>query len=84
MGFGLPVIGVDAGGMPDLIGEKNGFLVKPHDHRAIAKSIEKVLSDSSLRSRLSRASKKSVDVHSVKHVTAALLKEYKVLLKIRR
>ncbi|HUC01291.1 MAG TPA: glycosyltransferase [Candidatus Paceibacterota bacterium] len=36
MAAGLPVIGVDARGLPEYINDKNGFIVRPGDERAVA------------------------------------------------
>ncbi len=39
MACGLPVIGSDAGGIPDLVGEDNGILVKPGNIEMIKRAI---------------------------------------------
>lgn len=50
MGSGLPVIGTDAGGIPDIIDhESNGILVKPGDAKALANAIIRIAKDPDLR-----------------------------------
>lgn len=46
MASGLPVVATDVGGLPELIvPEKGGFLVPPHDPRALGEAILTVLKD---------------------------------------
>jgi glycosyltransferase involved in cell wall biosynthesis len=40
MASGIPVIGVRAHALPEYIKAENGFVVEPHDFKAIAKKIE--------------------------------------------
>ncbi|PFG45509.1 glycosyltransferase involved in cell wall biosynthesis [Vibrio sp. ES.051] len=50
MGAGLPVIGTNAGGIPDIIeDESNGILIQPGDANALAKAITRVAKDAVLR-----------------------------------
>jgi glycosyltransferase involved in cell wall biosynthesis len=55
MAFAKPVIGVAAGGVTDLIEDgKNGFLVPPRDVTALARALEKLLTDNSLCEAMGR------------------------------
>ncbi len=50
MGAGLPVIGSNAGGIPDIIdNESTGILIEPGDANALAKAITRVAKDADLR-----------------------------------
>ena len=53
MATGLPVVSTDIAGIPEMIIEnETGFLVRPGDTAAMAMAIERVISDSSLATRL--------------------------------
>ncbi len=61
MAAGVPVIGTDVPGIRDVIRDgENGLLVRPRDPRALADAIERVLSDASLREKLSAGGRASV------------------------
>ena len=56
MATGLPVIGSDIDGIPEIIAhERTGLLVPARDVNALADSIARVADDQDLRSRLGRA-----------------------------
>lgn len=57
MSCGLPVIGADIGGIPDLIKEQNGILVKPGDIDGIKNAIIKLKDSQQLREQMGRASR---------------------------
>ncbi len=51
--LGVPVIGTNVGGIPDVIRhEKTGLLIPPSDPKAIAEAIIRILSDRALADRL--------------------------------
>lgn len=53
---GVPVIGTDAGGIPEFVRDgETGLLVPPFDATALADALRRVLCDPSLRDRLSAA-----------------------------
>jgi len=53
MAMGKPVVGTSLGGVPEIIDHgKNGFLVKPGDHRALAEVLTRLLGDAELRTRM--------------------------------
>lgn len=56
--LGVPVIGTDVGGIPDLVEhEKTGLLVPPSDAKAIAEAIIRVLTEPGLGDRLAAGAK---------------------------
>ncbi len=55
MSAGIPVIGTDAGGVPEIIEhERNGILVPPGDSDALAKAMRTLAEDGRLRERVGR------------------------------
>lgn len=58
---GLPIIGTNNGGIPEIIEDrKNGILVPPKDAEALADSIEEILSSSKLREKMSEKNQEDV------------------------
>ncbi len=51
---GLPVVASNAGGIPDMVSEKNGILVEPGDPDALAEAIQRILHDDTYRLNLAR------------------------------
>ncbi len=61
MACGLPVIGTNVGGIPEIISDLyNGFLIPPNDSSILAQKIETLLHDSSLRKKFINAGIKTV------------------------
>jgi glycosyltransferase involved in cell wall biosynthesis len=59
MAMGVPVVGTDAGGLPEIIeDQKTGILVPPKDHDALAKAIISLLSNPRLHSIMSREARR--------------------------
>jgi glycosyltransferase involved in cell wall biosynthesis len=55
--YGLPVITTPVGGLPDVLEDgENGLVFEPGDIDSLASKIERLISDETLRSRLSEAS----------------------------
>jgi glycosyltransferase involved in cell wall biosynthesis len=62
MATGLPVIVGHVGGIPELIEEGvTGFLVKPNDDATLGTRLEQLIADRSLRLRMGRAGRASVE-----------------------
>lgn len=62
MQCGVPVVASRTGGIPEVVREGvNGLLVPPGDEQALAASLERVLSDSTLRTRLQAGARASID-----------------------
>ncbi len=61
MAMGVPAIGTDSGGVPEIItDERTGLLVPPKDPRAIADAILRLYRDPELRARLALAAREFV------------------------
>lgn len=55
MAMGVPVVGTNAGGLPEIIDDqKTGILVSPKDHRALAGAIISLLSNRKRRAKMSQ------------------------------
>lgn len=53
MASGLPIIGTPVGGIPDFLSDgETGVFCQPRDPESIAKAVQKIFSDSSLREKL--------------------------------
>lgn len=62
MACGVPVIGTDSGGTPELIDhEQTGLLVPPRDHQALADAIIGILDQNSLRETISTSAASKVE-----------------------
>ena len=59
MAMGIPVVGTNAGGLPEIIEDgKSGILVPPGDHRALAQAIVSLLSNRRRLREFSRLARK--------------------------
>ncbi|MEX1138959.1 MAG: glycosyltransferase family 4 protein [Bacteroidota bacterium] len=55
MAMGIPVVGTNAGGLPEILeDQKTGILIPPRDHQALAKAILSLLSNRRLHSAMAR------------------------------
>jgi glycosyltransferase involved in cell wall biosynthesis len=54
---GLPVIGTNAGAIPDTVPPDAGLLVAPGDVPALAQALRRVIDDAELRRRLADAAR---------------------------
>jgi len=54
MAHGIPVISTNTGGIPELIGDGSGIMVKEKDAKAIASAIEKLINDTKYYDVISR------------------------------
>ncbi len=62
MAAGRAIVASDAGGLPELIRDgENGLIAKSEDAPAFARQIERLLEDPSLRERLGRAARRTVE-----------------------
>ncbi|MFK5892542.1 MAG: glycosyltransferase family 4 protein [Pseudomonadota bacterium] len=60
MSYSLPSIATTGGGIPEVIEHgENGYLIEPHDTKALVYYINKIYSDDNLKKKLSRQSKKT-------------------------
>jgi glycosyltransferase involved in cell wall biosynthesis len=61
MASGIPVVGSNLGGIPDIVKEgKNGLLSKPRDPQSLANSLLKLLKDDDLRQKMGNNGMKMV------------------------
>lgn len=61
MGSGVPVIGSDLSGIPELVNDQlTGLLVPPRDATSLADALERYIRDPDLRQRLGRAGREKV------------------------
>ncbi|MCU0598944.1 MAG: glycosyltransferase [Desulfobacterales bacterium] len=60
MACGLPVIGSDAGGIPDLVGADNGMLVKPGDIAMIKRAIASMKASKEKKMQMGAVNRKKI------------------------
>jgi glycosyltransferase involved in cell wall biosynthesis len=78
--IGLPVVGYQAGGLPEIVlHERNGLLAPAGDDLAFRDELVRVLKDSGLRERLGTASRSDVKRFDVAVHARALLRLYEEL-----
>ncbi|MHC4202640.1 MAG: glycosyltransferase family 4 protein [Planctomycetota bacterium] len=72
MAAGLPVVGTNVGGIPEIVSDDaQGLLVPPADPEALAEAVSRVLSDKGLASRLGAAAReRAVKEFSWDRITA--------------
>lgn len=63
MACGLPIIGANEGGIPDLVRKDNGILVDPENIEEIKSAIISLKNDSSAREKMSEANIKKITDH---------------------
>jgi glycosyltransferase involved in cell wall biosynthesis len=82
MASGLPVIGSNAGGIPDIIENDVGYIFEKTSYEDLARKIEEVISNEKLRNELARnARKKAVEKYSWLEIASKLKKLYINVLK---
>ena len=82
MASGLPVVGVRAGALPELIkNNKNGYLCKPDDEAAMARYIAKIATDKKLRNKLAGGSKEIIKKHDINYTLSRMEEIYETVLK---
>jgi len=60
MACGLPIIGTDLGGIPDLVGKENGILTRPGDIEQIKHAILTLKKSHKLRAQMQLANRKKI------------------------
>jgi L-malate glycosyltransferase len=60
MACGLPIIGADEGGIPDLVNEENGILVQPENISQIKSAIITMINDKEMRLKMSNTNVKKI------------------------
>jgi glycosyltransferase involved in cell wall biosynthesis len=61
MSYGVPVIGTETGGIPELLGDGAGLLVPPRDPAALAHALARLDVEEELRARLGRLGRERVE-----------------------
>lgn len=80
MNYGLPVIGSNVGGIPEIIDDgKNGFLVDPENPKEIAEKIRIIFEDEALRNKISENAYKRVGDFPLSKMVDETIKVYKNL-----
>ncbi len=77
MAFGLPIIGVDALGIPELVdNNENGFLAAPDNHRQIAKFAVRLIENPKLAKKMGQKSRQKIKQFSLSKTVEKLQKAY--------
>ena len=79
MAFGLPLIGVSARAVTELI-DNNGILCQPDNADDLSQAIIKIITDDQLRKKYRQQSLKLVKKHDINNTVAKLEKVYKQVL----
>jgi len=81
MSSGLPIVGVDALALPDLIHHGvNGFLVPPEDEKSLSQVTARLLSSANLRQEMGYASRRLALEHSLPVVVQAYEDSYQQVI----
>ncbi|MBC8216000.1 MAG: glycosyltransferase family 4 protein [Candidatus Marinimicrobia bacterium] len=81
MAQGLPVIGGNVGGTPELIqNEENGILISPGDSAILQNAILKLLNDRNIRNKIIQNGYKTLEKFSVKNMVNDTIKYYNGIL----
>jgi glycosyltransferase involved in cell wall biosynthesis len=84
MASGKPIVAVDMGALWELCqNERNGFLCKTDDDKQIAESIEKIITNPTLRESMSRESLAIAGTHDLKATITRFEEIYSDLIKKR-
>ncbi len=85
MASGQPVVAVDAGALAELCHDKkNGFLFDLDDARMAADRILKIISDKTLRARMSTASLKIAKTHDMVHTLEQFEELYNMVIEQKK
>jgi glycosyltransferase involved in cell wall biosynthesis len=85
MAQGLPVVASAVGGIPDMLGEDAGLLVRAGDAAALADAMVRLARDAGLRERMGRAARARYErLYSPQAVLPLLLQTYDELSAARR
>jgi len=78
---GLPIVASDVGGIAEVVtNAENGFIIQPGDLQSLTLSLSKLLSDKSLRLKMSQNNrKKAIENYSVQKVIASMEKLFQTL-----
>ncbi len=78
---GIPVIGTNIGGIPDIIeNEKTGLLIKPKDSQAIAQAITKIFSQPELAQNLVENAKVNLKKYDWQNISQKVFRIYQRII----
>ena len=81
MASGIPLVGSNLGGIPDIIKEgENGLLAKPCDHQSLANALITLLKDNDLRQKMGNKGRKMVTDYSWDKIAKTTENLYKDIL----
>ena len=78
---GLPVVGVNSLGVPEMVSSQNGIIVEPDNPKKFAGAIIRILDNPKLRKQMSENSLKFARKNSIEKVGQQLENAYKILLE---
>jgi len=82
MESGLPVVATNVGGVPEVVqNEETGLLVEQKDSHSIAKAIDRILTDSTLREKIVSNSKEIVNEFSLESLEKKYVETISNILK---
>ncbi len=86
MSFGIPVIGADAKGIPELVShEQSGLLFPPDDVESLAAAMLRMRNDATLRAHCATGARRTADEHDISAVVRQLAAHYQdVTVRPRR
>jgi len=85
MSFGLPMIGADAKGVPELVRpEVTGLLFPPDDVMALAACMKKMMENGALRQRCGDAARHLAEENSIESVVRQLVFHYEQTIEARK
>jgi glycosyltransferase involved in cell wall biosynthesis len=80
---GLPVVGVDAPGVHDVIEPGENGLLAQESAGSLAAHIIRLMVDADLRAHLAAGARATSDQYAIEHTTAAYLRHYEALVAVR-
>lgn len=84
MACGVPIVASRIGGIPDVVKNgKNGLLVPPKDHNALANAIIYLLKNEDIRQKMGREGKKIVKGYTWEKITEAMETVYELVINER-
>lgn len=78
--LGLPIIGVNAKGMPELI-QGNGIICEPNDKEAFAEALKTIVKNKELRNQFSKKSKEIAKANSSQETTQTIEEVYQYAIE---
>lgn len=80
---GLPVIGVDAPGVNDVVVDGQNGLLSPEDGASLAAHIVRLMADEGLRARLAAGARAAGERYAIERTVAEYLRHYEALVASR-